>query len=81
MIMESKSSLVEGVKENSDGSFIIPSESEKGKYHLVRRAVFGNHWVCDCPAFLYRKLDSPCKHISALTVYLEGKKHAENKVK
>jgi len=44
----------------------------KGIVYGIKRAVYGGHWVCNCKAFMYRKVDKDCKHIQALKDYLGG---------
>jgi len=54
----------------------VQSFTEESKYYFIRKAVFGKHWICSCPAFTRRTENIPCKHIQFLGGFLEGVKDA-----
>jgi len=51
----------------SKETFIIPSQSGKGKYKVTSK----NSWSCTCPDFKYRKLE--CKHILSIKLWMKLK--------
>jgi len=70
----------EGIFENLDGSFVVPSQSKKGIQYEVR--AFGQEWACNCPDYQNRA-DSIglCKHIHAVKFWVAAKVELEQKPK
>jgi len=58
----------------NEKEYRVPSEFSEGEVYTISRAFHGKHWVCNCPAFLYRKEDRDCKHIAALKEKLNADK-------
>jgi putative transposase len=60
------------IAENDDGSFSVPSQSDKAVSYVVK--VIGHTWTCDCPDFVNRadKIDS-CKHVFAVRFWIASK--------
>jgi putative transposase len=62
----------EGIFENLDGSFVVPSQSKKGVQYEVR--AFGQGWVCNCPDFENRAdTITGCKHIHAVKFWVAAR--------
>ncbi len=68
--------LVERVVKNTDGStFSVPSQSSDNKMYEISMLT-SERYVCTCPDFEYREIQS-CKHIEAVRLYKsEGKEEA-----
>ncbi|MDG6966978.1 MAG: IS1/IS6 family transposase [Nitrososphaerota archaeon] len=70
----------EGIFENLDGSFVVPSQSRKDVKYEVR--AIGATWVCNCPDFETRADSiSACKHIHAVRFWVAAKVELEQKPK
>lgn len=58
-----------GIREHSPGVYLVPSESEEGKYRSVRIS----HDACSCPSFQKQSKDKEdrdlCKHILAAALF------------
>ncbi len=68
------------INENEDGSFSVPSQSDRNKFYVVR--LFGHEWTCDCPDFVNRvgQIDA-CKHIHAVKFWIAARVELEQKPK
>jgi transposase-like protein len=55
------------IKRESDGIFLVRSQSNSSAYHRVEWR--DSEWVCDCLDYLKRK--KPCKHIYAVNFLLD----------
>jgi transposase-like protein/ssDNA-binding Zn-finger/Zn-ribbon topoisomerase 1 len=53
------------IRQTSDSTFIVPSQTEKGKAYQVMNA--GEEWDCECPDFYFRGVI--CKHIYAVQLW------------
>ncbi|HEV2137341.1 MAG TPA: DDE-type integrase/transposase/recombinase [Nitrososphaerales archaeon] len=64
------------IKENEDGSFSVPSQTDRAVSYAVK--AFGTEWTCDCPDFLNRadKIDY-CKHVFAVRFWIASKVELE----
>jgi transposase-like protein len=68
------------LKENEDGSFCVPSQTEEGRFYTVK--VFGNEWTCDCPDFVNRcDAIEACKHIFAVKFWIVARVELQEKPK
>lgn len=74
--MEIKDKMI--IAEKEDGAFSVPSQTEKSVYYDVR--VIENKWVCSCPDFTLRKVES-CKHIYAVKFWIATNTYLQNKEK
>lgn len=54
-----------GIKQTDDSTYIVPSQTEKGKAYQVVN--IGEEWDCECPDFYWRGLI--CKHIYAVKLW------------
>src|ERR1700730_5897160 len=61
-----------GITENADGSFSVPSQSKQGTTYEVR--LLGKTWVCNCPDFETRadQIDA-CKHGLAVSLWIAAR--------
>jgi transposase-like protein len=50
------------VRENQDGSFSVPSQTQANKFFEVMLFGSNERFVCNCPDFQYRQIEA-CKHI------------------
>lgn len=66
------------IAENEDGSFAVPSQTGKNVQYDVR--LVENKWVCNCPDFVYRKVQS-CKHIYAVKFWIATNTYLSDKPK
>jgi SWIM zinc finger len=67
--------LVDRVVKNTDGTFSVPSQSTDSKMYEISMLTT-ERYVCTCPDFQYREIQS-CKHIEAVKLYKsEGAKEA-----
>lgn len=53
------------IRQTSDSTYIVPSQTEKGKAYQVFNV--GEEWDCECPDFYFRGLI--CKHIYAVRLW------------
>ncbi len=53
---------------NGENSYIVKSQTFPDKKYTVE--LLENVWVCSCPDFEYRKIES-CKHIHAVKLFIE----------
>lgn len=53
------------IRQTSDSTFIVPSQTEKGKAYQVVNV--GEEWDCECPDFYFRGVI--CKHIYAVKLW------------
>ena len=62
-----------------DGIAHISSSRKKSVEYQVRYSQILKRWVCDCPDFRYRRMDSEhnCKHITEYLTCLETASMAE----
>ena len=67
-----------GITENEDGSFKVPSQTVEDRFYTVR--AFGGIWVCDCPDYQNRA-DSiaACKHILGTRLWIAAKVELQGK--
>jgi hypothetical protein len=70
----------QGIFENLDGSFVVPSQTRKGVQYEVKAIC--REWVCNCPDFTNRA-DSitACKHIHAVKFWVAARVELEEKPK
>ena len=69
-----------GVTENTDGSFSVPSQSKQGVTYEVR--LIGDMWVCNCPDFENRADEiERCKHAFAVKFWIASNTYLQNKPK
>jgi putative transposase len=61
---------------NGENSYIVKSQTFAGKQYAVE--LLENVWVCSCPDFEYRKIES-CKHIYAVQLFINTFKKEEPK--
>ena len=66
------------ITENEDGSFSVPSETDRTRVYTVR--LFGTEWTCDCPDYVNRadQIQS-CKHAFAVRFWIASKVELEAK--
>jgi transposase-like protein/DNA-directed RNA polymerase subunit M/transcription elongation factor TFIIS len=53
------------IRQTSDSTYIVPSQTEKGKAYQVVNV--GEEWDCECPDFYFRGI--VCKHIYAVKLW------------
>jgi putative transposase len=56
---------------NGENSYTVASQTFAGKQYTVE--LLENVWVCSCPYFEYRKIES-CKHIYAVNLFIDAHK-------
>ena len=58
-------------KSTQDISFIVKSISREAQIYTITRA-YPESWVCDCPAFKYRRRlkEDACKHIEFIKILI-----------
>jgi transposase-like protein len=66
------------ISENEDGSFAVPSQTGKDTVYNVR--IIDNKFVCNCPDFIFRKVDT-CKHGYACKFWIATNTYLQNKPK
>jgi predicted nucleic acid-binding Zn finger protein len=56
-----------------EGIATVQSMEKRGVSYHVRYSSMLKRWICDCPDFRHRRMDSgeDCKHITKLLYYLE----------
>jgi transposase-like protein len=59
---------------NGDNSYIVKSQTFVGKQYTIE--LLENVWVCSCPDFEYRKIES-CKHIHAVKLFIEPQQNPQ----
>ncbi len=67
------------IKENTDGSFTVPSQTSDRTYE-VRLLGADERYVCRCPDFEYRQIDA-CKHIHAVKLWIAVRTQLQNEPK
>lgn len=66
------------IKENEDGSFVVPSQTGKNIVYTVR--IIENKFICNCPDFTHRKPET-CKHGYACKFWIATNTFLNNKPK
>jgi transposase-like protein len=64
------------ISENADGSFAVPSQTGKDVVYTVK--VIKNKFICNCPDFTYRKVET-CKHGYAVKFWIATNTYLNNK--
>lgn len=68
------------IVENKDGSFTVPSQSNKDLIYEIR--IIESIWVCSCPDFENRANEiEACKHIHAVKFWIASNTYIQNKPK
>ena len=65
------------ISENADGSFRVPSMTSSNLYEV---RLIGDRWVCTCPDFEYRGVES-CKRIFAVRMMIATKSYLKEEPK
>jgi len=66
------------ISENEDGSFAVPSQTGKNVLYNVK--LVENKWICNCPDFVYRKVQA-CKHVYAVKFWIATNTYLNNQPK
>ncbi len=68
------------ITENEDGSFSVPSQTDRTKAYTVK--AFGTEWTCDCPDFINRADQiETCKHAFAVKFWIASRVEIQAKPK
>ena len=58
------------------GKYRVKSDTDKNIKYIVQHFPETDKFVCECPAYSFRKKESECKHIKKVRAYLK-KKHEQ----
>jgi len=55
--------------------YTVRSESNPKLTHTVRHFDLTDKWICSCPAYVFSKVGTDCKHIQRVKLKINKTKH------